>query len=276
MSRRARERSQEIWAQQVGNSNKRVLLVEGTDDVEVYRLLFNCKFPAKHWEQNWILSHAGGKQPLIEILAKERTWLGLIDRDEWSEDRILREQKALSNLLLLPRFCMENYLICPDEIWETLSENQRTKITGGLPRLKAEILADKDKWIRHCVLWSVINPLWEGLKALGFKSALLDFNTAQNDAKIQEILNKWYALFEPYAIFIQFQKRLNLVMAKSESEQLRLWVHGKQFYHSHVHQVLNQFLGQESAVVRRYEIFRTCRLPNELDFVYQKMGLLND
>jgi len=155
-----------------------------------------------------------------------------------------------------------------------LSDNQRAKIKGGLPQLQAEILIDKDKWIRHAVLWSVINPLWEGIKALGFKGALLDFNNAQDDAKIQETLNKWHHFLEPRTIFTQFQNSLNVVMAKYESEQLRRWVHGKQFYYLHVHQVLNRLLKPENAEVRRKQIFQTCPLPNDLDFVYQRMGLL--
>ena len=230
MSSAAKKRAQEIRQQEVKNTEKRVLLVEGAGGVEVYKLLFYRKFSHQLMDK-WIISYAGNKQKVIDILADEPTWLGLIDRDEWSEDRILQEQNALSNLLILPRFCMENYLICPDELWEALSDNQKAKIHGGLPQLQAEIFIDKDKWIRHGVLWTVINPLWEGIKVLGFKGALLDFNNAQDDAKIQETLKKWHHFLEPQSIFTQFQNRLNAVMAKEEVEQLKRWVHGKQFYY---------------------------------------------
>ncbi|MEN8218880.1 MAG: DUF4435 domain-containing protein [Pseudomonadota bacterium] len=268
----AKKRLQEILEKEVENTGKRVFLVEGEDDVEAYNRLFNRRFPFS-WEEEWMITHAGNKQKVIDILAAEPSWLGLIDRDEWSEDRILQEQNALSNLLVLPRFCMENYLICPDELWEALSDNQRVKINGGLPQLQAEILIDKDKWIRHGVLWSVINPLWEGIKVLGFKGALLDFDNAQDDTKIHEILNNWHNFLDPQTLFTQFQNRLNAVMAKDEAEQLKRWVHGKQFYHLYVHQVLNRLLGQENAEVRRKKILQTCPLPNDLDFVYQRMGL---
>ncbi len=274
MSNGAEKRRREIRETKIENTEKKVLLVEGEDDVEVYSKLLNRKF--SKWEDKWIVAHANGKQKVIDILSKEPTWLGLIDRDEWSEERILQEQNALpnNNLLVLPRFCMENYLICPNELWEALPENQKAKITGGFPQLQVKILINKDKWVRHAVLWSIINPLWEGIKALGFKSVLLDFNNAQNDTKIQKTLNDWHNFLEPQTIFTQFQDRLSEVMAKDETEQLRQWVHGKKFYNEHIHQVLNQFLGQENAEMRRKKILQTCPLPNDLDFVYQRMELL--
>jgi len=101
----------------------------------------------------------------------------------------------------------------------------------------------------------------------------IDFNNAQDDAKIQETLKKWYDFLEPEQIFTQFQNRLNSVMAKDESEQLKRWIHGKQFYLLHVHQVLNRLIGQENAERRIKKILQTCPLPDDLDFIYQRMGL---
>jgi len=272
MSRGANKRLQEIREEYVGNTGKKVLLVEGEDDADAYSELLNRKFSG--WEDNWIVAHANGKQKVIDILKLESTWLGLIDRDEWSEERISQEQRHLANLLILPRFCLENYLICPDELWEALPENQKAKMTRGFPQFKTELLSDKDKWLRHGVLWTIINPLWEGITELGFKYALLEFNNAQDDDKIQEILLNWHNFFEPEKLFTQFKNRLSEVMAKDEVEQLKQWIHGKKFYREHVHQVLNRFLGQEDTEIRRTKILQTCPLPNDLDFVYQRMGLL--
>jgi hypothetical protein len=169
---------------------------------------------------------------------------------------------------------LENYLICPDELWEALPENQQEKIPGGLSELKNQILNDKNHWIRHGVLWSIINPLWDGIVELGFKNALLDFNNAQDDQKIKVILKQWHHFFEPETILNLFQERLRDVMAKDETEQLKCWIHGKKFYREHVHQTLNQFLGQEDAEERKRKILKNCPLPNDLDFVYQRMGLI--
>jgi hypothetical protein len=273
MSSGAKKRLQKIRETEIGNTGKKVLLVEGEDDVNAYRTLLTRQFP--RWEDKWIVTHANGKQKVIDILkaSNEPTWLGLIDHDEWKEERILQEQEALPNLLILPRFCLENYLICPDELWEALPANQQAKIPEGLSQLKTQILKDKNQWVRHGVLWSIINPLWDGIVELGFKDALLDFDNAQDDQKIKDTLKRWHDFFEPEKILVLFQERLSEVMAKNEAEQLKRWIHGKKFYREHVHQTLNQFLGQEDAEARKTKIFKSCPLPNDLDFVYQRMRL---
>ncbi|MEA3340596.1 MAG: hypothetical protein U9R15_11570, partial [Chloroflexota bacterium] len=178
----------------------------------------------------------------------------------------------LSNLLVLPRFCLENYLIVPDELWAAFPTTRQDRITGGLAQLRTELLVEKDKWIRHGVLWSVINPLWSGLRALGFKEALLDVTVAQDDNEIKRTLDEWHDYLEPQNIFDEFQRRLANVRQKSEFEQLSLWVHGKNFFRSHVHQVLNRLLDQSSIQDRRMNIFKALE-PNDLEPVWGKMGL---
>jgi hypothetical protein len=267
------KRINDILGQEVKNTDRRVLLVEGNEDVKIYiyKLLLERKFPSVR--AKWVVSYTGGKKILMEMLAAKPDWLGLVDRDEWSEHTIQTKQQQFTNLLILPRFCLENYLVVPDELWETLPKTQQDKI-GDFAKLREELLVAAEKWIRHGVLWSVINPLWEGMVALGFKGALLDFQNAQDDVIIRQKLNEWYGFLEPQAIFKEFQAGLQEVVAKDERERLTRWVHGKQFYQQHVHLVLNKFLGQKDANERKIEIFRTCPVPTDLDFVFQRMGLL--
>jgi len=80
----AKNRHKEIRKQKVKNTGKSVLL--GEDDVEAYNELLNRRFSFT-WEDEWVIAYAGNKQKVIDIIADEPTWLGLIDRDEWSEDR---------------------------------------------------------------------------------------------------------------------------------------------------------------------------------------------
>lgn len=265
-------RQDEIRDEKVGQTGKRVLLVEGQDDVAVYGILLNRRFGAA-WEKDWALAAAGNKGFVLDILVEESTWLGLVDRDEWSQDLIAQKQAELPNLLLLPRFCIESYLIDPDELWVAFPSNQRAKITGGLTKLRNQVLVDKDKWVRHGVLWSVINPLWSGLRGLGFKEMLLDIDTAQDDDKIKETLRAWHDYLDPQRIFTTFQSLLDDVMQRSEAEQLRLWVHGKEFYRSHVHQVLNRHLGQANVEDRMRDLFKTIQ-PDDLEPIWRKMGLV--
>ncbi|NQU04036.1 MAG: DUF4435 domain-containing protein [Syntrophaceae bacterium] len=265
-------RRDEIRETQVEETGKRVILVEGTDDVSVYGILMDRRF-GSDFEKNWVVTYAGNKKIILDILSKENTWLGLIDRDEWTEDVIIEKQNQLPNLVVLPRFCMESYLIEPEELWKAFPENQRNKIAGGLEQLRGEVLIEKDKWLRHGVLWSVINPLWQGLRALGFKEALLDFNNAQDDARIQAQLEEWHNFLEPNQIYVSFKDRLSDVAERDETEQITRWVHGKMFFETHVNQVRNRLLGQRSLQDRKRDIFQTRALPGDLNPLWEKIEL---
>lgn len=50
----------EILAKNVGASGKRVLLVEGPDDVDAFGVFLDNKHPG--WEAHWVLAHAGKKE----------------------------------------------------------------------------------------------------------------------------------------------------------------------------------------------------------------------
>jgi len=115
-------RRDEIRETQVEETGKRVILVEGTDDVGVYGILMDRRF-GSDFEKNWVVTYAGNKKIILDILSEENTWLGLIDRDEWTEDVIIEKQNQLPNLVVLPRFCMESYLIEPEELWKAFPEN---------------------------------------------------------------------------------------------------------------------------------------------------------
>lgn len=56
--------------------------------------------------------------------------------------------------------------------------------------------------LRHRGIASEINPLWSGLRALGFKEKLLNFDVAQDD----DIIKEWYSYFDPDQIFQSFAR----------------------------------------------------------------------
>ena len=76
-----KKRRDEIRETQVEKPGKKVILVEGTDDVNAYGILLNRKF-GSDFESHWVMTHAGNKKIILEILSAEDSWLGLIDRDE--------------------------------------------------------------------------------------------------------------------------------------------------------------------------------------------------
>jgi len=78
------------------------------------------------WEKQWAVAPTGGKMILLGVLAKEPEWIGLVDRDEWTEDTIEKKKAELPTLHILPRFCLENYLIQPTEIWSSCRKSKKS------------------------------------------------------------------------------------------------------------------------------------------------------
>ncbi len=261
----------EIKEQKIGNSTKKCLVVEGTDDVRSLELLLSKL--NQNWNEAWVLAGADKKSNVIKILEMEPDWLGIVDRDEWDEEKITQLQGTMNNLIFLPRYCIENYLIVPDELWKALPEKQKLKIPGGQLELERLIISELDKWVQHGVLWSVINPLWEGLRSLGFKEALLNVDIATNHLEIRKVLSQWHDFLNPDEIWDRYQTKIIEVSTKSNSEKLKLHVHGKLFYQQVVNTVLNQLVGQKSADDRQFDIIRTLPAIDDLAPVVVCMGL---
>ena len=79
------------------------------------------------------------------------------------------------------------------------------------------------------LLWPVVNPLWEGLRSLGFEKALLNPSFATNDSKIQRTLNQWHQYLEPNQIWQMYQSRLQMAHNLILEEQLKQYIHGNRF-----------------------------------------------
>ena len=261
---------QQIKDELIGRTGKRALLVEGTSDESFLRIFLDRKF-GKEWEKIWVLAEAGNKRKVTELLLQEPGWLGIVDRDEWREEVIDEKQAELNNLFVLPRFCIESYAIEPLELWQALPEKRQSEIAGGFASLESKILENKDQWLRHGVLWAVINPLWFGLRSLGFKEKLLDFTAAQNDDTIKRTLREWHGFLDPDALLQEFGEKLQSVQQLSQPEQFTRWIHGKQFFNVVIHPLLNGYLGQNDAKRRLREIFQTRKLPEDLEPLWRRI-----
>lgn len=254
----------QIQERGIGQTGKRALLVEGRDDAAMFRILLSRKF-GPGWENDWALADCGNKRIVTDILAQEADWFGIVDRDEWTDAVLAEKQTEIPNLFILPRFCLESYAVNPDELWAAIPPNLRERVPGGREGLKREILHDFERWLRHGVLWSEINPLWSGLRALGFKEKLLGLEVAQDNDQIQETLHEWHDHLDPDRIFQGFLEKLERVGGLPLEEKLHQWVHGKHFFLDHVHPILNRFLGQTDSSNRLIEIFRSRALPDDLE-----------
>ncbi len=258
-----------IEEQKIGNRPKQVLLVEGSDDVQAVSAFLDKGKP--DWENNWIVAEAQSKKNVLAILQKKTGWLGIVDRDEWTAEIISDRLQEHPNLWVLPRFCIENYMIVPDELWEAFPSKQREKVADGLSGLENGIITDLDKWVAHGVLWKIVNPLWEGLRSLGFKEKLLDPEIALDERKIRETFEEWHDFLEPDQLWKDFQARLDEVSMLDIQEKLKHWVHGKMFYKKVINPLLDKLLGLKSAQNRKKSIFRTLPVPNEFTELFDKM-----
>jgi hypothetical protein len=259
----------------VGQMPIRVLVVEGPEDRQFVESLLTTRKPGS-WQSSWIVGEAGGKRPVIQILKDRPDWFGLVDKDEWTDGEVATKRTEFSGRLFIhPRFCMENFHVEPSELWSQLGEPQRSRIHGGFNSLESSILAPLDEWVRHGALWHCINPLQEGLQAIGFKTELLSVNMAnQRDEVIRLKLQEWHDYLDPVRVMGEFHKNLNLAKAASTEDKLKVWVHGKRFFRNHVLGQIQILTGRQvSAEVMLANLQKGMSMPSDLQSIWGAIGL---
>ncbi|ECA1329205.1 DUF4435 domain-containing protein [Salmonella enterica subsp. enterica serovar Leatherhead] len=261
----------DIKEQKVAATGRRVLLVEGTDDVTAFQNFLSRKFPA--WEQGWILAPAGSKKNVLEALTFEANWLGVVDRDAWTDEQIAEKRRNQTNLLVLPRFCIESYLIVPEELWRGFQPKHQQAINGGVQTFTQSVHDILPQWRNHAALWGVIHPLWEQLRAAGFNTAFHELTTAQDDAEVERYLRQWSQYLDPDALLSRIQTQKADIAARSPTTQLTQCFHGKMFFEQAIDPLLTQLLGQRAREQRQKDLFRTLPVPDDLTFIWTEMGL---
>ena len=252
-------------------AQKKVFIVEGSDDIPLWERWFSLY--QSHWETKWHIAYAGNKKQVIDILRVEPTWFGSVDQDEWLPEKIRELQQELPNLHILPRFCAENYLIVPDEIWLALPANQQNKIAGGIDEFSRELLRELDQYLKHGALWYTINPLWEGLRSKGFKEDLLDIQHADDLEYIRDKLREWYDFLNPQQIEDRYNKRLIDAQNSNLKMQLCQNVHGKIFFKNVIHPQFNQWFSQQDEAKLRQALIKQLQLPDDIRPILQRIGL---
>lgn len=265
------ERIAEIKTQLIGNRGTRALIVEGTGDLDALSQFLGKRFPG--WESQWVIAEAGGKRQVLKIIASESSWLGVVDRDDWTADERANHEKRNPNLFVLPRFCLESYLIDPRELWAAFPEKQRAKISGGVHDITATLATSMSDWTRHAALWHVITPLWRKLRQLGFTDGVLDTHAIPDDQKLMGFLENWAGVLDVKNTLKDFNELLALLQTKPPTELFSQWIYAKRFYPEVVHLALDKLLGAKSAKERRQAIFRTLPVPADLDGLWRKMEL---
>ncbi|MDX7713115.1 DUF3226 domain-containing protein [Aeromonas caviae] len=261
-----------VKTQQIAQTGKQVLLVEGEDDVHVFSAFLTKK--STNWEQHWVVIAAHGKSKVIEILGKEPGWLGIIDRDEWTDADVQQASQQNVNLFVLPRFCIESYLIVPDEIWAALPEVQRLKMPNRQADLNAAINRSLEAWTRHAALWHVVNPLYQRMRRPDHRGTILDDpQDVPNRQVLEQILQAWLDGLDPIQIANSVDELEQQYLALAHHELFTKHLYAKKFYPMVVHQALNQLLGQKSEDVRMKALLRTLPLPADLEPLWGRMGI---
>ncbi|MEZ6938804.1 DUF4435 domain-containing protein [Aeromonas sp. S12(2024)] len=261
-----------VKTQQIAQTGKQVLLVEGEDDVNVFRAFLTKK--RTNWEQHWVVIAAHGKSKVIEIVGKEPDWLGVIDRDEWTDADVQQASQQNANLFVLPRFCIESYLIVPDEIWTALPDVQRAKMPNNQADLNAEINGSLVTWIRHAALWQVVNPLYQRMRQPNHRGTILDNPlVVPNRQALEQILQAWLDGLDSTLIANEVDALEQQYLGMNHHELFTKHLYAKKFYPMVVHQALNRLLGQKSEDVRMNALLRTLPLPADLEPLWVQMGI---
>jgi hypothetical protein len=256
----------------LGRTDRRVLVVEGVDDMAVLRILLNRQMP--DWETRWALDQASGKANVLAMTELEPDWLFLVDSDEAEPAYLAALQASKPNLVVLPRFCIESYACVPSEIWPAVEGSaalKKEKKTGGFAAFEAEILGGLDNWRRHASLWHAVNPLWRQLTALGFNNALLNPADVPDDAAVQARLAQWSTVLEPATVWSKFTGEHDAIKAMAQDDFLRQKLYAKRFYPQVVHRVLDSWLGQADEAKRRAELMQHIAVPTDLGPLWVRM-----
>lgn len=250
---------------------KKAVLVEGDEDKAAYELLFGNKY--SNWEKYLLFHPAEGKSKLINELEKSPDFIGIIDKDEWSEGDIADSKNKLSNLIVIPRYCMESYLVDPEEIWkiwEKLPDNRRKHVKYD--EFRSAILENLENWTRHAALWHAVLPLYMRLKKSGFNQIFLNLtDIIKNEEFIKEKLNEWHKILDPGSIFKKYLDLFREINSLSLQEKLHQWIHGKKFWEQHVSQKLVLFFGQEEREKYATHIWKYRNIPDDWKDIWEKI-----
>jgi hypothetical protein len=226
------------WVKEIERKNlgKPVLLVEGSDDIPVFRHFLNQHAP--DWELRFFLAEAGGKRRVIQGVSTHRPhWLGIIDRDEWSEEEVRTSLEKSAHLRALPRFCIESYFCVPEEIWMTLPEPQKARFNHDIHQLGQPVLGKLPEWVAHGALWRVL----QNFKSSSGLPHELENRPVRDINEIRRILEQWHNQLAPETIIRGYEQKLNDANILPQMEQLIQYIHGKKFFA----QVVVQTLGQK-------------------------------
>ena len=220
---------------------KGVLLVEGDTDIRMLAYFLESISP--DWNARFGLFSANSKQNVLKaIKTYHPEWGGVIDQDEWSPTSVQRLR-----VKVLPRFCLENYVCVPEELWEALPQPQKTVLTHGLEDVRQPLIQALPDWLAHGAMWRVIRRRHARLVYESDFPSEFDSRPITDEQEIRSILEAWHRQLDPEQILDEYRGELAAAKTKIEFEQLTQYVHGKKFFQQVVVPTLNSLFGQANS-----------------------------
>ena len=214
------------------------------------------------------MGHRLGVQAVVDVMADDLARIGVGDQAQ-----VQRAAQQYHNLFVLPRFCIESYLIVPKEIWSALPTKQRSKLPNGFADLNQDIRDNLGVWIRHAALWQVIHPLYQQMRRADNRDNILSHPLqAPDQQKLLQILQDWLEGFDPQAIAKQVDATEQALLALPPDALFTQHLYAKKFYPMVVHHALNHRLGQRPEQERVQALFRFLPLPADLEPLWARMG----
>ncbi len=235
---------------------KRVLLVEGTGDVSfLIQMLDKPSLREENILADWVITPAGGKEAVIRLIKERPDFHAMVDRDTWDEEECKSMEHQFPHLHILPRFCIENFLICPDELEASIP---------GMKKFVSTISKEIPTAIRHACLWRAAQPLYEELLQAGFNRALLRYPPPMED-ETDRLLLSWQWLLDPGNVRRRMKESFSQMKNQPQGIILRRFVHGKVFWKGCVEGLIaGLYPGKKNDALKR-EVYKRLLLPSDLE-----------
>ncbi len=218
------------------------LAVEGDIDKFVIEKFMDLRW--KSWRSQVKVMDVGGKSKVYSELQqnKQHIW-GLVDRDALSQKQIDDLITRYPNLLILPRWTIENYFIDPDELIHLIPQNDNES------NMRTIIDKHKSDWLKRGALWHVF--VERGLIGDNYPNPRSLIKSPMPDKQeIRQQLTLWTNQFNPDAVLDEYDHLVSQFNQQTK-DNYRLHIYGKKFFSEVIVQkALNLSKQQDSNVWR--------------------------
>mgnify|MGYP002778134675 CR=1 FL=1 len=226
----------------LGSPTRKILLVEGPDDRDVYDKWLSQLVPGGIYTDRVTLERMGGKSVVLSHLEwfqqhNEPRVFGLVDRDEWDTATCQARRAALPNLLLnSERHALESYFCDPDEVFPAI---QQSNPDADLATFREPIDSTLATYVCHWALLTTTDRLKNRMMEIGYPGQFNAQIPPPDDATIQTCFQQWANTLDPLQGFAEFNTLRSTALAEPMTIQFRRCVWAKRFFEQVVIPQLN-------------------------------------